>query len=463
MGHPHLPGGLVVDEAEPPHPVHVAGEPAGHVVHEALVELVDDPEVTGKEALQHVQRPLLQRFRQQRVVRVGERLLRQGPRVVPVDSLLDHQEPHELRHRERLVGVVHLDRGLLGKGLDRVSVVPVAAQDVLQGAGDQQVLLAEAELLAGVHAVVRIEHLREVLCRHLLLHRGGVVALVEIAEVEFFVRPRGPEPQRVHVPHTVAGDRDVVGHAEHRVRADPADPPFAVAPEVDRDDVLGAGELPRVAETQPVVRLLDLRAFAEDLPEDAVLVPQAVPHRRVAEGGERVEEARGEPSEASVPEPGVHLEVDDLVPVEPQLPERLPARRLEAQVDEVVDEGAADQELHREEVDALDVLPQVGLLGQDPRVHHAVAHGVGEGEEPVVRGGALRVLPDRAPEAQVNVAQERAQARAVPLLVERHAGWRAPPDAQGPGQASSTPRFALRFSASDFLKSCPYGADSKEP
>ena len=61
----------------------VAGVASPHVVEEAAVDLVDDLQVARQQRLEQVDRPLLQRLGQQRVVRVGQRADASGPRPRP--------------------------------------------------------------------------------------------------------------------------------------------------------------------------------------------------------------------------------------------------------------------------------------------------------------------------------------------------------------------------------------------
>ena len=89
--------------------------------------------------------------------------------------------------------------------------------------------------------------------------------------------------------------------------------------EVDRDHVLGARDLPRVAEAQPVVGLLELPAVHDALLEDAVVVAQPIAVRGQAQRGHRVEEARRQTPEAAVAQPRVLLDLLQLLQLEAQL------------------------------------------------------------------------------------------------------------------------------------------------
>ena len=64
-------------------------------------------------------------------------------------------------------------------------------------------------------------------------------------------------------------------------------------------------------------------------------------------------------------------------------------QRLDAEVDDVVGERAAEQELHREVVDALGVGPVLRLLGQQPALAQHVAQRARHGLEALALIGVL--------------------------------------------------------------------------
>ena len=92
----------------------------------------------------------------------------------------------------------------------------------LHRAGDEEVLLLEPQLLALRRVVDRVEHLGDVLRGVLLLDGADVVAVVEDREVELLAGARAPEAHGVDGVVAVAGDRRVVGDAEHRLRCRPS-------------------------------------------------------------------------------------------------------------------------------------------------------------------------------------------------------------------------------------------------
>src|SRR5262245_47792018 len=72
-----------------------------------------------------------------------------------------------------------------------------------------------------------------------------------------------------------------------------------------RARALGACDLPGPTEREPVVGCFLLNAAHDVLPEDAVVVANAVAHARDAERRHRIEKAGGETSETAVAEPRV--------------------------------------------------------------------------------------------------------------------------------------------------------------
>ena len=134
--------------------------------------------------------------------------------ALPGEVTLVDEDAHQLRHRERGMGVVQLDGDLVREGVEAPVIALVASHDVPQRAGDQEVLLDETELVTGRYGVGGIEHLGDGFRRDLLFHGFHVVAGVEDPHVEVVRRPRGEEAEEVHRPAAVADDGVVVGYAD---------------------------------------------------------------------------------------------------------------------------------------------------------------------------------------------------------------------------------------------------------
>ncbi len=297
--------------------------------------------------------------------------------------MLVDEDPHELRDADDGVRVVELERDAVG---DRVPVLVVddPVEQVTERRSHEEVLLLQAQLLALRRRVLRVEDLRDVLGVRLAAHGGLVVAGVEGLEVERLGRARAPQPERVDVPGAVPGYEVVVGDGLDRPAGRPAaglgGSVLALdrAAEADRDRHLGVGQLPRRAERQPVVRLLDLAAVDERLPEDPVLVPDAVAHGGDVEGRERVDEARREPAEAAVAEPGLDLLGDDLVERDVERGEGLACHVGQAGGEERVLELAPEQVLGGQVGDDLGPPGELGREGVEPPVDEVAPHRAAE-------------------------------------------------------------------------------------
>jgi hypothetical protein len=139
-----------------------------------------------------------------------------------------------------------------------------------------------------------------------------------------------------------------------------------------------------------MVRVLDLAAVGDLLAEDSVLVPQAVADRGELERGHRVEEAGGEPPESAIAQAGVGLRLGKLPRVEALALDHLPHGGLGPEVQDVVGQRPADQELQREVVHLLGVGPIVSLVGLQPALRQQVAERPGHRLEALALVGRLR-------------------------------------------------------------------------
>ena len=331
VGHADLALGAFLDQAHARDAALVAGEAVANLVEKAAVDLVDDLQVARQQHLEPGERPFLQRLGQQRVVRVGQRPLGEVPGLVPAEVRVVEQNAHQLGDRQRRVRVVELDGDLLGKRAPVGVAAPEAPHEVGQRAGDQEILLHEAQALPHARGVVGIEDARQRFGRQRLGQRADEIAAAEFLEVEVVGRGRGPEAERVDRLAAVADDRAIEGDADQGGRpagdrAQAAAAQLERAVQLDLDLLVRAGDLPGVRAAEPVVRLLVLPAVLDRLPEDAVFVAQAVAHGRQLQRGHRVEEAGRQAAEPAVAQAGVGLLLEQLEPVEVLLLDGVAAR-----------------------------------------------------------------------------------------------------------------------------------------
>ncbi len=195
-----------------------------------------------------------------------------------------------------------------------------------------------------------------------------------------------------------------------------------VAVELHREQHLGSCELPGIAVTQPVVRVLDLPAVLDALTEHAVLVADAVAVAGQAQGGDGIQEAGSEPAEAAVAERGVVLHLTDHVVFEADLAHGLAALVHETEIEQAVGERAADEEFQGQVIHALGVGVVIGAHGFHPALDEALAHGVGERQKPVAILGGDVVLADAVDQLIGDGALDGGGVHALIIMAE-HAGF----------------------------------------
>ena len=150
------------------------------------------------------------------MVRVGKGPLRERPGLVPAEMRFVQENSHQLGDGHRRMGVVELDGDFLGKRVPVGVVAPEAPHEVGQRAGDQEILLHEAQSLPHARGIVGIQHPRERFGRERLGHRADEIAAAESLEIEVIRGRGGPEPKRVDRLAAVADHGAIEGDAEQR-------------------------------------------------------------------------------------------------------------------------------------------------------------------------------------------------------------------------------------------------------
>ncbi len=193
VGHAHVLVRAFLDQADALDAAFVAREAGANVVEQPAIDFKNDLEVPRHHHLEPFHRPLLQRFGQQRVVRVAQRSARQVPGLIPSQLRVVEQNPHQLRHRDRRMRIVELDCGLVGQRVPIGVAAPEASDDIGQRACDEKVLLHESQSLSPAGRIVGIQHSRQSLGGQLLCERAHEIALAEFLKVK--VIRRGGSPQ----------------------------------------------------------------------------------------------------------------------------------------------------------------------------------------------------------------------------------------------------------------------------
>ncbi|MNP10154.1 hypothetical protein D3C76_1022920 [compost metagenome] len=126
-----------------------------------------------------------------------------------------------------------------------------------------------------------------------------------------------------------------------------------------------------------------------------MLVADAVAVGGNAQGRHALHEARRQAAQAAIAQRSVRLEQADALEVNVKAFQGIAGDIQQAQVAQAVVQQAADEKFQGKVVDPL-LATSIGLTGVvHPVVDHVIARGQGDGFEPVMVEGVLRVLADR--------------------------------------------------------------------
>ncbi len=179
--------------------------------NEPSVDLLDNLINTGKEPGKQLDRPFFKGFGHNRMVCIGTGLCGHFPRLIPGQVMLIHQHPHQFRDRHGRMRIIELESYLFMELPDIVMLPHILRHRFLYGCGDKEILLFQAELLAGIVVIVGIENLYDITGKILLFHSLLIITLVEGIKLEALHRLRIPDTQRVDNTIAVAHDRHIIG------------------------------------------------------------------------------------------------------------------------------------------------------------------------------------------------------------------------------------------------------------
>ena len=389
--HVHLP---VLDDGKLVHHLLVVREAPAHLLKVAAVDLLDDHIDARQKRAEHVDRPLLQSFRHDRVVRVRHRLARDLPRLVPAHPLFIDKDAHELGDGDRRMRVVDVDGDLLREILDIHAREQVVAHDALHARRHEEVLLDEAQAAAFVGAVVGVQVLRDTLDEvavfllrlNLLVCHCSIVGKIA---VDFGV----PQAQRIDRIVAEADDRHVVrnSHDRHVVFVYKREAAVllllhvGIAIELDVDRLICLAILPLEAVAEPIVRNLDLVALDDLLLEESVLVAYAAAVTGKPQRGHRVDKAGCKTPKAAIAETRVRLLGEYLVEVDAEFFQSIGEKLHLAQVDEIRAHEPPEQEFDRKIVDLLVTALRVRLIRLDPVLADVLFHDGSNGRINLMR------------------------------------------------------------------------------
>mmetsp|Transcript_68254 Transcript_68254/g.107243 ORF Transcript_68254/g.107243 Transcript_68254/m.107243 type:complete len:472 (+) Transcript_68254:1031-2446(+) len=335
----------------------------------AEVQLPDELQMSRQHAFDHFHGPLLQGLGHHRVVGIVQALGGEVPGLVPGHLHHVHQQTHHLGHCNGGVCVVHLNRHL-GWQVGPLVVGPLdeLAKQVLQGGAHEEVLLSQSQLLALIGGVVGIQHRREILRLASALHGVRKVCCEELVQVKLLGGTRSPETQVIRVVSVEARDGVVVSHGLNNLSAHPVHTPVAlVIGAVDHLTVethgvgdVRARNLEGATVADPKVRAFHLAPILDLLFKHAVAVSDTIAPARERKGGHGVQEAGGQPSQATVAQRRVGLFVEEILQFHAETMESFLEGLLKIQIRNGVLHVAANEILSRKVVSSLHIhLPVV--------------------------------------------------------------------------------------------------------
>ena len=250
--------------------------------------------------------------------------------------------------------VVDVDRHFVREVVDRAEPAQMAAHHVLDGRGDEEILLTKPQALSLGMVVGGVEDLADDFRHCVFFHGAHVVALVEFFHVDAGGF-RTPQTQHADAAAVLAGDVHVIRHGVDRFGADDVDAVVLVVPALGDLPLKGHGERfivallePDFAARQPEVRQLRLPAVHEFLLENAVFIEDRIARGVIALRRQTVEIARGQATEAAVSEARIRFAFVESVELDAVILQSLGEYVCQIQIVQRVLERASHQELHAE-------------------------------------------------------------------------------------------------------------------
>ena len=207
--------------------------------------------------------------------------------------------------------------------------------------------------------------------------------------------------------------------------------------------------------------------FSNGLPEQPVVVANAVAVRGEAHGRHGVEEAGGETAEPAVAERGIRLVGEESAVVDAQFLDDGPQPFVEPQVGDGILEQPADEEFHREVVDPLAILGIDPSGGLEPGRNHEIANRPRHRQPPVRQRRSGRRLPGCVAQVVLDgLAQRRVVRRRARIVIARF-GWHRSPQVRTSGASrprrSRIPAISAAAAMTGARASCGSRPSSPDP
>ena len=176
------------------------------------VDLLDDLIDPGQQLGEEVDGPFLQSFRHDGMVGVGNAPGGQVPCLIPFQSIVVHQQTHQLRDCQCGMGIVHLEDQLVRQAGQILVPLQMLLQRCLQSRGYEEILLFQTQLLALPVVILGIKDITDGPGQGLLLNGLLIIALVKGLQREVAQRLGVPDPEGIYKTVVIADDRHIIGY-----------------------------------------------------------------------------------------------------------------------------------------------------------------------------------------------------------------------------------------------------------
>ena len=346
-----------------------------YFIEEAAVDFVDNHVDTRQQLLKELPVPLLQCLRQNGVVGVCHGISGNIPGIIPFHAIIINEHAHQLGNCYSRMGIINLDADLVSKAVQVIMSLHVVAHDALHAGRYKEILLNQAQPLALVGAILRIEELSDLVdvvpvlltLLDFLIGQGSIVR--EILSCLCI-----PQAQGIYGAVLVADNRHIIRHSSylgialmHSSRCTViVDAHIRLTIKANLYGLVWLPELPGKAISQPVIRNLYLLVVDDLLLKEAVLVTDTATMSRQAQRSHGIHEAGCQTAKAAVAETCIRLLGIEIIQIKIQLLQHSLQSVLQIKVNQVGIQETPQQELNGEIINLLLVIFLILLICLNP-------------------------------------------------------------------------------------------------
>ena len=261
------------------------------------------------------------------------------------------------------MGIVELDGDLFMQIIQVGIIAQMPPDDLVDAGADEEILLLQAQHLAMLRGVIRIN----VACDFLdLIDIVTQISRFDKVLCDLCV----PKTQRIGHFRIVTDDRHVIWHGTHYERRDVIDyglailvePHIYMSAELYVTGMLHFPHFPYVAVFQPDIRHFYLLVVFDLLLEEAILITDAVSVSGKVQGSQRIQEAGCQASQTAVAQTCVGFQFLDVVDVDVKISESFLDDVVDPQIHQIVGEQTPDQKFHGKIIHLLFLIPLDGVF-----------------------------------------------------------------------------------------------------